>query len=90
MKFMDYVNEFVDYVETLFTRSWPYTLQIEMAESKDVNIAHRKHFVLNDDFEDILDTLGDSKEIGNDFEEDSESVTNTKVTYYAYFFDHLF
>ena len=90
MKFIDYVNEFIDYVETHFTWSWPYTLQIEMAESKEVNIAHRKYFVLNDDFEDILDTLGDSKEIGNRFEENSESVTNTKVTYYAYFFDHLF
>ena len=38
----------------------------------------------------FIDTLGDSKEIGNRFEENSESVTNTKVTYYAYFFDHLF
>ena len=90
MKFMDYVNEFIDYVETHFTWSWPYILQIEMAEGKDVNIAHRKYFVLNDDFEDILDTLGDSKEIGNDFEEDSELVTNTKVTCYPHFFDHLF
>ena len=50
-------------------------LQIEMAKGKDVTIAHRKYSVLNDDFEDILDTLGDSKEIENDFEEDSESVT---------------
>ena len=31
-----------------------------------------------------------NKEIGNDFEEDSELVTNTKVTYYPYFFDNLF
>ena len=56
-------------------------------EGEDVNIAHRKYFVLN---EDILDTLGDSKEIGNNFEEDSKSVINPKVTYYACFFDHLF
>ena len=58
-----------------------------MVEGEDVNIAHRKYFVLN---EDILDTLGDSKEIGNNFEEDSKSVINPKVTYYACFFDHLF
>ena len=61
-----------------------------MVEGEDINIAHRKYFVLNDDFEDILDTIGDSKEIGNDFEEDSESVSNTKVIYYACVFDHLF
>ena len=62
-----------------------------MAEGEDENITHRKYFVLNDNFEDILDTLGNSKEIGNDFEEDSESVSNTKVIYYAYlFFNHLF
>ena len=61
-----------------------------MVEGEDVNIAHRKYFVLNDDLEDILDTLGDSKEIGNNFEEDSKSVINTKVTYYACSFDHLF
>ena len=63
-----------------------------MVEGEDINIAHRKYFVLND-FEDILDIIGDSKEIGNDFEEDSESVSNTKVMYYACFFsffDHLF
>ena len=50
-------------------------MQEETTEAEDVNIAHRRYFVLNDDFEDILDTLGDSKEIENDFEEDSESVT---------------
>ena len=59
-------------------------MQIEIVEGEDVNIAHRKDFPLNDDFEDILDTFGDSKEIGNDYEEDSESVSNTKVTYCAY------
>ena len=48
-----------------------------MVEGKNVNIAQRKYFVLNDDFEDILDTLGDSKEIGNDIEEDYERVSNT-------------
>ena len=32
--------------------------------SEDVNMAHRNDFVLNYDFEDILDLLGD-KEIGN-------------------------
>ena len=53
-------------------------------EGEDGNIAHRKDFPLNDDFEDILDTFGDSEEIGNDYEEDSESVSNTKDTYYAY------
>ena len=53
-------------------------------EGEDGNIAHKKDFPLNDAFEDILDTFGDSKEIGNDCEEDSESVSNTKVTYYAY------
>ena len=58
-------------------------MQIEIVEGEDGNIAHRKDFPLND-FEDILDTFGDSKEIGNDCEEDSESVSNTKVTYYAY------
>ena len=50
-----------------------------------------EYAVLNDHFEDILDTLGDSKEIGNDSEDDSESVSNTKVTYYAcLFFYYLF
>ena len=64
-----------------------------MVEGEDINIAHRKYFVLNDDFEDILDIIEDNKEIGNDFEEASESVSNTKVMYYAClfsFFDHLF
>ena len=74
----------------LMSRHRDRILQIEMAEGKDVTIAHRKYSVLNDDFEDILDTLGDSKEIGNNFEEDSKSVINTKATYYACFFDHLF
>ena len=57
-----------------------------MVEGKNVNIVHRKYFVLNDDFEDILDTLGDSKEIGNDIEEDYEGVSNTKVIYLCMFF----
>ena len=62
-----------------------------MTEGEDVNIAYRKNFVLNNDFEDILNTLGDSKEIWNNFEEDSEWVSNTKVIYsYICFFDHLF
>ena len=61
-------------------------MQEETTEAEDVNIAHRRYFVLNDDFEDILDTLGDSKEIGNDFEEYSESVSNTKLICYAYVF----
>ena len=52
---------------------------------------HTEYFVLNDDFEDILDTFGDNKEIENDFEEVSESVSNAKVIYYTRFlFDHLF
>ena len=84
-------EKFIDYVETHVTWSRPCILQIEMAEGEDENITHRKYFVLNDNFEDILDTLGNSKEIGNDFEEDSGSVSNTKVIYYAYlFFNHLF
>ena len=57
-----------------------------MVEGKNVNIAHRKCFVLNDDFEDILDALGDSKEIGNDIEEDYQGVSNTKVIYLCMFF----
>ena len=62
-----------------------------MAEDIDVNIADRKYLVLNYDFEDILDTLGDRKETENDFEEVSELVSNTKVIYYACFpFDQLF
>ena len=32
-----------------------------------------------------LDTLGDSREIENDFELDSESVRNTKIIYYVCF-----
>ena len=61
-----------------------------MVEGKNVSIAHRKYFVLNDDFEDILDALGDSKEIGNDIEEDYQGVSNTKVIYLCMFFYHLF
>ena len=62
-----------------------------MAEDIDINIADRKYLVLNDDFEDIWDTLGDRKETGNNFEEVSESLSNTKVIYYAcFFFDQLF
>ena len=57
-----------------------------MVEGKNVNIAHRKYFVLNDDFEDILDALGDSKQIGNDIEEDYQGVSNTKVIYLCMFF----
>ena len=84
-------EKLIGYVETHVTWSRPYTLQIEMAEGEDVNIAHRKNFVLNNDFEDILNTLGDSKEIWNNFDEDSEWVSNTKVIYsYICFFDHLF
>ena len=83
---LDVWNEkFIDYVKTYVTWSRPCTLQVELVEGEDINIAHRKYFVLNDDFEDILDTIWDSKEIGNDFEEDSESVSNTKVIYYACF-----
>ena len=63
----------------------PCTLQIELAEGEAVKIAHREYFVLNDDFEDILDTLGDNKEIENDFEEVSESVSNTEVIFYPFF-----
>ena len=82
-------KKFIDYVENHVTWSRPCTLQIEIAEGEDVNIAHRKYFVLNDHFEDNLDTLGDRKEIRNDFEGDSESVSNTKVICYACVFDHL-
>ena len=57
-----------------------------MVEGKNVNIVHRKYFVLNDDFEDILDTLGDSKEIGNDIEEDYEGEVTLKLYIYACFF----
>ena len=56
-----------------------------MMKCEDVNTAHRKYFALNDDFEGSLDTLGDSREIGNDFEQDSESVRNTKIIYYVCF-----
>ena len=42
-------------------------------------------------FEDILNNLQDNKEIENNFEEDSESVNNTKIIHYTCFlFDHLF
>ena len=84
-------KKFIDYVETHVLWPQPWTLQTKMAEDIDVNIADRKYLVLNDDFEDILDTLGDRKETGNDFEEVSELVSNTKVIYYACFlFDQLF
>ena len=79
------------YVETHVLWPQPCTLQTKMAEDIDINIADRKYLVLNDDFEDIWDTLGDRKETGNNFEEVSESLSNTKVIYYACFlFDQLF
>ena len=56
-----------------------------MAEGEDINIAQTEYFVLNDDFKDILDTLGDNKEIENDFDKGSESEINTKVIYYTCF-----
>ena len=62
-----------------------------MVKGEDVNVAHTEYFVLNDDFKDILDFKDIFKEIGNDFEEVSESESNTKAIHYAYFrFDHLF
>ena len=61
-----------------------------MAKGKYVNIAHTKCFVLNQDFEDILNTLENNKEVEYDFEV-SESISTTKVIYYTCFlFDHLF
>ena len=56
-----------------------------MAEGEDINIAQTEYFVLNDDFKDISDTLGDNKEIENDFEEVSESEIKIKVIYYTCF-----
>ena len=66
--------------------------------NKDGGKRRRKHYTqgifcitVNDDFEDILDTLEDKKEIEKDFEEVSESVSNTKIICYACFlFHHLF
>ena len=62
-----------------------------MAKGKYVNIAHTEFFVLNQDFEDILNTLEDNKEVEYDFEEVSESISITKVIYNTCFlFGHLF
>ena len=41
----------------------------KVTEGEHVNIAHTGYFLLNDDFEHMLDTLGDNKETENEFEE---------------------
>ena len=63
--------------------------------NRDGGTQRRKHcthriFYIKWLFEDTLDTLGDNTEIENDFEEGSESVSNTPVIYYTcFFFYHL-
>ena len=59
-----------------------------MVQDNDLDIAHTKHFVLNDDFEIILDNLENNEVIENDLDEVSESVNNIYCT--CFLFNYMF
>ena len=65
------------------TRNLSIILKFKGGE--DVNVAHAEYFVLNYGLQDILDILGENNETENDFEEISESVSNTKIIHYTCF-----
>ena len=72
-------------VKNLMNKTRNLSVMLKLKVGEDVNVAHTEYFVLKYGLQDILDILGENKETENDFEEISESISNTKIIYYTCF-----